>query len=131
MEKFKFSADPQEEKPVQRTRQGHGKCEVFGCPRDGHIHTGQWNCRYHFGKSGSSLARITMTLRNHEKEFDWYEHVLNATVTDFGMGDIAGDAPAGLRVWKDETLKDYKTRMQIYFDDLLAPKSRIAEEVAL
>lgn len=126
MEKFKFSVNAEQEQPVQRTRLGHGKCEVYGCPRDGHIQTGVWSCRYHFGKSGVSLARITMTLRNHEKEFDWFERMLNTTVVDFAMG-IAANAPDGMSPLQNETLAAYKARIGRYIDDLFVPKNRSSE----
>lgn len=131
MEKLNFQLGVQEEKPAQRTRQGHGHCEVYGCPRDGHIHTGQWNCRYHHGKTGQSLSRITLALKNHEREINWYEHVLNATVVDYAMGDVAKHAPLGLHPLPDETLVVYRVRMKQHIDDLLEPKSRIQHEVAL
>jgi hypothetical protein len=123
MEKFDFTtATEPQEKEIKRTRQGHGPCEVHGCPRAGHIYTGGWNCRYHHGKSGSSLARITMVLRNHEQEIDWYEHVLNATGVDFAVGDIAKQAPYGLAVARNETWSEYKMRVMSHVDDLLKPK---------
>lgn len=127
MEKLNFNLERHEDTPAQRTKLGHGRCEVFGCPRDGHIYTGQWNCRYHHAVAGQSLSRITLALKNHEREFSWYEHVLNATVTDFGMGIIAKHAPPGLGVLPDETLNSYKLRMKKHIDDLLIPKSRLLE----
>ena len=127
MAKFEYSPDSAPEQFAQRSKLGHGRCEVYGCPRDGHIYTGQWNCRYHHGMSGQSLSRITLTLKNHERDFNWYEHVLNATVTDFGMGIVAKHAPPGLSAWPDETLSVYKLRMKKNIDDLLMPKSRLLE----
>lgn len=127
MGKFNFNIDTPEEKPAPRTRLGHGRCEVYGCPRDGHIYTGQWNCRYHHGMGGHSLSRITLALKNHEREFDWYEHMLNATVTDFGMGVVAKHSPSGLHVLPDETLVAYRLRVKHHIDNLLAPQSRLLE----
>jgi hypothetical protein len=124
MAKFEYRPESDQEKPAHQSRLGHGRCEVYGCPRDGHIHTGQWNCRYHFGKSGQSLSRITLALKNHEREINWHEHVLNATVTDFGMGIVAKHSPHGLHPVPDETLSVYKLRMQRHVDNLLAPQNR-------
>jgi hypothetical protein len=126
MEKLNFQLGVQEEKPV-RTRQGHDSCEVYGCPRAGHIHSGVWNCRYHHGKGGSSLAQITLTLKNHAREFDWYEHMLNATQVDFLVGDIARKAPTELRVLPNENFKNYCERVKRHIDILLIPKSRLQE----
>lgn len=128
MKKFDFNAEDleQEKNPAPRGRLVHGRCEVYGCPRDGHIYTSSWNCRYHAGKHGSNLAHITMILKNHGKEFDWYEHVLNATVTDFGMGEIAKQAPYGLEVHANESLKEYKSRMREHINGLLGVMEKIA-----
>jgi len=133
MAKFEYTPDDsQQTKEPQRTRQGHGSCEVYGCPRAGHIYTAGWNCRYHHGKSGQSLARTTLALKNHASEINWYEVVLNATVTDFGMGDIAKDAPGSLHVLPNETLKEYRARMERHINNLFEPKNdRLQQEVAL
>lgn len=121
--KFKFTTD-EPENPTQ-VRNGH--CVVYGCPRNGHVHSGVWNCRYHHGRSGASLAQITMTLRNHAKEFDWYEYLLDATPVDFLVGDIARKAPDELRVLPNENFKTYRERVERHIDILLIPKSRLQE----
>jgi hypothetical protein len=127
MEKLKFSVGVQPEQPVRRQRLGPGPCEVYGCPRHAHVFTGVWNCRYHHGKSGAALAQITLTLRNHAKEFDWYEHMLNATPVDFLVGDVARKAPAILDVLSNENFSTYKARVKLRIATLLAPKSRLLE----
>lgn len=121
--KLKFELDAPEDKP----RDKQGRCEVYGCPWDGQIYTGGWNCRYHHGKSGSSLAHITLTLRNHPKDFHWYEFVLTRTLVDFAMGEVQKKAPPHLRVLPNETLRDYRNRMKKHIDDLLQVKSRLLE----
>jgi len=127
MEKLKFSIGAKSEQPVRKSRQGFGPCEVYGCPREGHIHTGVWNCRYHHGRGGSALAQITLTLRTHAREFDWYEHMLNATPVDFMVGDVARKAPPILEVLSSENFSVYKARVKLRIATLLAPKSRLLE----
>ena len=122
---FKLSED-REEQPT-RSKLGFGPCEVYGCPRAGHIRTGMLNCRYHHGKSGASLAQITMVLKNHAKEFDWYEHMLNVTHVDFLVGDVARKAPGGLEVLPNENFQAYRARINQHTEDLLMPKSRLLE----
>lgn len=129
MEKLNFSLEPHEEKPTHRTKMGFGPCEVYGCPRDGVINIGVRNCRYHHGKSGSSLAQITMTLRNHSRDFDWYDHLLTRTPVDFLVGDVAKYAPEHLRVLPNENFKTYKDRIKQHIEILLIPKSRLQEVV--
>ena len=126
MGKFEYTPDTQEPKPVKQNRTTHGQCDVYGCPRAGHIHTSNWNCRYHHGKNGAALARITLVLKNHGREFDWYERLLNATMVDFAMGDITKDAPYGLEPHKDEVLKQYRVRVKRRIDELLDPYTKEA-----
>jgi hypothetical protein len=122
--KFKFDVDEQQESQPQNNR---GHCAVYGCPRKGQIYTTVWNCRYHFGKSGASLAQITLTLRNHAKEIDWYEHLLAATPVDFLVEDIAKKAPSILEVLPNENFKNYRIRVESHIENLLMPKSRLLE----
>ena len=121
--KFKFDL----EEPANAAQQRHGHCEVYGCPRKASIYTPTANCRYHHGKSGSSLAHITMMLRNHSTDFDWWEYVLAATPVDFLVGDIAKKAPDNLRVFPNEDFKTYKARIKRHVEILLIPKSRLQE----
>jgi len=125
--KLNFNLDTPEDKAAPRARQGHSKCEVYGCPWDGQIYTGGWNCRYHHGKGGSSLTRITLALKNHTRDFRWYEFILNRTLVDFVIGDIEKKAPDHLRVLPNETFKDYRERMKKHIDGLLEVKSRLLE----
>ena len=125
MAKFEYKPnDHSEDSPAQSNR---SHCSVYGCPRKGQIYTTVWNCRYHAGKGGSSLAHITLTLRNHAKEFDWYERILDATPVDFLIGDIAKKAPDDLRVLPNEDFKTYRDRVKRHIDILLIPKSRLQE----
>lgn len=125
MGKFNFKFDTDE--PQESAQPNRGHCAVYGCPRKGQVLTTVWNCRYHAGKGGSSLAHVTLTLRNHAQEFDWYEHVLNATPVDFLIGDIAKKAPEDLRVLPNENFKTYKDRVERHIELLLIPRSRLQE----
>jgi hypothetical protein len=126
MEKLDFTAtDEQQEKP-RHSKYDSSHCAVYGCPRAGHIFTNNWNCRYHFGKPGESLARITLTLKNHAKDFDWCEWLLNQNAVDFAMNDIQKKAPYHLEVKPKETWKEYKVRVLLHIENLLS----VAQETA-
>ena len=129
MDKFDFKYESSAEEKPKHNRSEHGPCEVYGCPRVGTIYTSGWNCRYHHGKNGHSLAYITMTLRNHAYEFDWYDRLLNLNAVDFAMNVMHKNAPSAMNVLPDETYKQYKTRMQKHVEELLQPKNR-TEEIA-
>lgn len=121
---FKFNSDNLEEqpKPVQL---GHGKCAVFGCPRSGHINTGVWNCRYHWNKNGDQLSFITMKLKNHEAEINWYEKLITATVVDYAVKDVHKKALNGLEPLQAETFQDYRERITSHINKLLSmPESQ-------
>jgi len=112
MEKYKFSkerAKPMEDKPAKTS--GHGPCEVYDCPMPGHIYTSNWNCRYHHGKSGESLSRITKVLRNNDYVFKWHSKLLQSTIVDWDMGYIAKHAPRGLEALQNESYQAYKARI--------------------
>ena len=101
-----------ESKEKKETQSGIGRCEVHGCPMPGHIKTGNWNCRYHFGKEGESLGRITAILKNHPKEFDWYETILSGPLVDFEMGKLHGQEPRGFEIGQMESFAHYKKRIE-------------------
>lgn len=121
MEKYKFNRGSSKNNDHEEPRKtsGHGPCQVYGCNNEGHIYTGNWNCRYHHGKSGESLARITMVLNNHEYAFRWYEKLLQSTIVDFDLGDIAKRAPQGMNVLNGEQYLPYKTRIYGQIEKLL------------
>lgn len=123
----KFEYKPHEHSEDSPAQQPRSHCSVYGCPRKGQIYTTVWNCRYHAGKGGSSLAHVTLMLRNHAQEFNWYEHVLTATPVDFLIGDIAKKAPDDLRVLPNEDFRKYRDRVERHIDILLIPKSRLQE----
>jgi len=125
--KLNFSLDTPDDKPAPRAKLGGGPCEIYGCPWHGQIYTTGWNCRYHHGKGGSSLARITLALKNHAKDFHWYEFVLTRTLVDFVVGEVEKKAPSHLRVLPNETFRDYRARMKKHIDGLLEVKSRLLD----
>lgn len=125
MQKFKFDLNKAE--PDKPTTAHGSHCSVYGCPREGQIKTASWSCRYHHGKSGSNLNRITLVLKNHAREIDWHEYLLRTTPVDFLVGDVARKAPDGLRVLPNETYKAYRARVALHIETLLMPKSRLLE----
>ena len=72
---------------------GHGKCVVYGCERDGHIHTGQWNCRYHYNVSGDNLHHVTNALRKYEHLVIWYEKLNSANDVQWLFGIKENELP--------------------------------------
>lgn len=104
----------------------HGKCEAWGCNRWGHVHTGKWHCRYHFACHGKNIAdqlsHVTLILKNHEPEFNWYEHLLCSNEVDFVCGDLKRRAPIGMEVEADETFRQYRDRIERVINALLAVK---------
>ena len=122
--KFEYRPDQGADEEVKRqTKNGHGPCEVFGCIRMGHIHTTNWNCRYHHGRKGESLSNITMLIKNHEREINWYEKVLNMAYHEFKI--MAGNAPANMLPIASEELPAYKLRMSLHITQLLADPDRL------
>lgn len=122
---FKSKAVDDDEEVKRQTKGGHGKCEVFGCQRMGQIHTTNWNCRYHHGRRGDTLADITMLLRNHEREINWYEKVLNMAYHEFEI--MTDNAPTGLQPLQNEKLPAYRVRMGQVIKKLLIDPSRAAK----
>lgn len=119
--KFNFKNIPSSTRDNEPSRSngGHGPCEVYGCPKEGHIYTGKWNCRYHHGVSGDHLAKITSVLNNHEFAFKWHEKLLQSTIVDSDIGDIARRAPRGLEVLKNENYVTYKARIFKQIENML------------
>lgn len=104
----------------------HGKCEAWGCTRMGHIHTGIWSCRYHFACHGENIAEqlshVTLVLKNHEPEINWYEKLLCFTETEFVCRDLKHLAPVGMEVGIGESFRDYRDRVEKVINGLLYVK---------
>lgn len=116
----KFEYNPSENaKPEKRQQLGLGKCEVYGCPRDGHIKAESWNCRYHHNRAGKNLAGITSKLIHHESDVNWYEKVLQATIVDYNEGSLVARAPINMRPEEGEIFVDYRERMKLHINNLL------------
>ena len=111
-----------ESKPKDEKGKGHGHCEIYGCPRTGHINTnGIWNCRYHYDQASKDLAQITMKLKNHEDEVDWYERLSTATSADYEVGSVKKDAPRHLKPDIDEDFYAYRFRVAQHIHAVLRP----------
>jgi len=122
MAKYNFKA-PTENQRVQKTSNDTGEhdCHAFGCPRLATIKTEYWNCRYHNLRSGESLDHITMLLKNHEREINWLEKVINMPYHEFEHCN----APVGMEAAQGESLPDYRRRMSKQINDLLKnPKNK-------
>jgi hypothetical protein len=118
---FKVSNEKQPENKISNDTGKH-ECEVFGCPRLATIKTSHWNCRYHNLRAGNSLDGITLTLKTHEREINWYEKVLNMPFHEFDI--FEGNAPRTMAINENEDLIKYRARMQKYISDLLANPTR-------
>lgn len=118
MGKFNFKA-PAAKEPDQKTpsNTGNHNCSVFGCPRIATIKMGNWNCRYHNLRAGNMLDGITLVLKNHEREIDWYEKVLNMPYHEYNI--FKGNAPTLMLHHADEELTAYRKRMAQYITGLL------------
>lgn len=119
---MKKQNNPAEQKPTEL----HGKCTAWGCNRMGHIHTGKWHCRYHWACHGKNIAEqlshVTLILKNHEPEINWYEHLLYSSEVDFICGDLKKRTPVGMEVESTETFKEYRGRIEMVINALLAIK---------
>jgi len=104
----------------------HGKCEAWGCNRWGHVYTGKWHCRYHFACHGKNIAEqlshVTLILKNHEPEVNWYEKLLGENEVEWVCGDLKKIIPVGMEVVKDESFKDYRNRIEKHINGLLTCK---------
>lgn len=108
-----------EDRPTKEESLRHGPCEVYGCPKDGHIHTGNWNCRYHWNRHGEILSRITFNLNKYESDVNWYEQVLRSTTVDYDLKEVHKRAPYGLEPKEDEKYIDYKKRLAVHVESIL------------
>jgi hypothetical protein len=140
--------EPQHEQPKRST--GLRTCEVYGCQRDAQIYNnGLPNCRYHYGVAGKRLGHVTMLINNHAAEIDWYEHVLQTTITDYsektgregkkypGVVDatlpgsssrrlLLTEAPAGMEPGHMEDFYHYRKRLARRIETLLEPLRIVA-----
>jgi hypothetical protein len=117
MAKFNFKA-PIEEQPEKSNSSETGKhqCEVFGCPRLATIKIGNWNCRYHNLRAANALDGITLVLKNHEREINWYEKVLNMPFHEYDL--FKNNAPSTMLPHANEDLIQYRKRISQYVSDM-------------
>lgn len=70
--------------PVEKHDADDRTCMAHGCPRIATINSeGRWICRYHKGKAAKDWNHITLKLRNHEREVNWFEWLQQSTFTDY------------------------------------------------
>lgn len=104
----------------------HGKCEVWGCNRWGHVHTGKWHCRYHWACHGKNIAEqlnhVTLILKNHGTEINWYENLLSSSEVDWVCDDLSRHAPHGMEPEPKEKFSVYRNRIELKINSLLAFK---------
>jgi hypothetical protein len=122
MAKYNFKAKNETDNN-QPEKKVNDMCEAFGCPRKAQVNTGHWNCRYHSGRNVNVLANITMLLKNHEREIDWYEKVLNMAYHEFDI--LKGNAPPPMMHLAGEDLIKYRVRMAGYINGLLKHPDRV------
>lgn len=121
--KFKFHAPSAAQENAQDESRTDRNCCIYGCPMPGHMLTsGNWNCRYHYGKNGDALAVISRILRTHPVEFAWHGKVLQFTIVDFLVGDVAKNAPHGLEPQPNQTFQEYKAFVKSRIEELLKSK---------
>ena len=119
MAKYNFKAAPENKEEVKSYNDtGKHDCDVFGCPRLATIKTNHWHCRYHNLRSAEMFDRITLLLKNHEREINWYEKVINMPFHEYEK--FKGNAPQTMLSIVNEDLKDYRVRVAKYVRDLLA-----------
>ena len=132
----KFKSDEPEKQEYRKDKNGHGKCEAWGCTRWGHDYSGKWHCRYHWAchgeNIGKQLAHVSMILKNHEAEINWYEFVLQSSFVDYECGVIdctlpgqekkrtpLSSAPETMLPEDGEKFSEYRKRITIYINHLL------------
>lgn len=119
-------APKSEEKNTYVKKDGdlHGKCEAWGCDRLGHVHTGKWHCRYHWACHGKNIAEqlshVTLILKNHEPEINWYETLLSSSEVDWVCDDLSKRAPVGMEPEHEEKFGTYRHRIELRINKLLA-----------
>ena len=108
--------------PTAQAKSEDKHCHVYGCQRTGTIHSGHWNCRYHYGQVGGKLAGITTALRQYEPEVNWYEVLLTHNSVDWECGDLKKRAPIGMESLPVEFFYDYRRRIEAKVNALLSVK---------
>lgn len=121
--KFQYSKTEKSETQEERYNGKH-QCVIFGCPRIATIEVNNhWNCRYHNLRAGNALDGITMILKNHEREINWYEKVLTMAYHEYD--EMKGNAPASMFHLVNEELIKYRVRMQEYITTLFKHPARM------
>jgi hypothetical protein len=135
--KSKFSYDKNsvqnnEEQQI-KPKLGHGDCVVYGCGRQGHIHTGQWNCRYHYNVHGDNLQNVTNALRRNEHLVNWFEKINAANEVQWLFGLVKYElpmknrCPADCQPLEGEKFIAYRERIKTKLWDLLNLKHSAPE----
>ena len=110
----------------KKDKELHGPCVAWGCNRMGHVHTGKWHCRYHFACHGKNIAdqlsHVTIILKNHEPEVNWYEVLLSSSEVDWVCDGLGKRAPVGMEPSNGETFRQYRERIETHINSLLAFK---------
>lgn len=115
--KFNYDKSEKHDEDKKSSETGIHPCEVYGCPRIATIKTNHWNCRYHNLRSGKSLDGITLILKTHEREIDWYEKVINMPYHEYDL--LKANAPLKMMHNQNEDLIKYRVRMTQYISNLL------------
>lgn len=105
----------------QPKREQTNRCAADECPRrpTSFGMSGSGLCRYHNGRAAKDWGFITHELRAHAEEIDWYERVLNWTVTDFEFDGKRMEPPTGLGRTEAMTLTEYRALLREYVNNLL------------
>lgn len=125
MAKYNFKA-PSEKQPENKTSNDTGihECSVFGCQRIATIKTSHWNCRYHNLRAGNKLDGITIIIKNHEREINWYEKVLNMPFHEYDI--LKNNAPAAMLPIANEDLIQYRKRITQYISNMFKHPDRLS-----
>ena len=121
--KFQYSKTEKSETQEERYNGKH-QCVIFGCPRIATIEVNNhWNCQYHNLRAGNALDGITMILKNHEREINWYEKVLTMAYHEYDT--MKDNSPALMLHRENENLIQYRVRMQEYITTLFKHPARM------